>query len=371
MKNERILFCASLIVVFIITNSAFAYSYEVIDLGALGGSHSRAMSVNNKGQIVGYAFDSSNNFRACLFDAANATNNRDLGYSEATFISDDGQIVGYSGTIPSPANYARLFDPSGGGNNINLGALGGSHSVANSMNNGQIVGYADNSAGYKRACLFDANGNGNNTDLGALGGNSSWAYSINNGGKIVGWASNSSNYDRACLFDPAGNTDLGTLGGDESEARAINNIGQVVGQAQNSSGYDVACLFGSAGHPEDNLTIVKIAGGRRGDYIVNSEALSINDKGQIVGYTYDDIGNDRAYLFDSSGGYSTDLNTLIDPSSGWLLRYAYCINNDGWIVGQGNLNGTPRAFLLVIPEPVSVLLLAAGAALLPLRRRKK
>ncbi len=368
MKNKNILFCASFLAVFAITNSAFAY-YSVIDLGTLGGTHSRAMSVNNQRQIVGYASDNSHTFRACLFDSSDAANNKDLGFGEATFINDSGQIVGYLGLVGSPAHYACSYDPGNSANNKNLGTLGGNYSEAWSVNNGQIVGYADNSAGYKRACLFDANGNGNNTDLGSLGGNSSWAYSVNNSGQIAGWASDNSNRDRACLFDPAGNIDLGTLGGDESEARAINDIGQVVGQAQNSSGYDVACLFGSAGQPEDNLTIVKIAGGRRGDYIVNSEALSINDKGQIVGYTYDDIGNDRAYLFDSSGGYSTDLNTLIDPSSGWLLRYAYSINNDGWIVGQGNLNGTPRAFLLIIPEPVSAVLLAFGSVFISSRRR--
>ena len=34
-------------------------------------------------------------------------------------------------------------------------------------------------------------------------------------------------------------------------------------------------------------------------------------------------------------GYATDLNSLIAPSSGWLLSEAWSINDSGQIVGQG------------------------------------
>jgi len=77
MKNERILFCASLLAVLIITNFAFAY-YDVIDLGTLGGSYSKAWFVND-GKIAGWANNASANSRACLFDSTGSGANTDLG----------------------------------------------------------------------------------------------------------------------------------------------------------------------------------------------------------------------------------------------------------------------------------------------------
>ena len=122
--------------------------YTVTDLGGLGGWASYAYSINNNGQIVGEAYTSSNQYKACL------------------------------------------FDPTGHGHNIDLGALGGTGSIARSINNqGQIVGRAQ-FAGYlnEYACLFDPTGNGNNTYLGILSSSyGNQASSINNSGQIVGY----------------------------------------------------------------------------------------------------------------------------------------------------------------------------------------
>jgi len=70
-------------------------------------------------------------------------------------------------------------------------------------------------------------------------------------------------------------------------------------------------------------------------------------------------------LFDpTGGGNNIDLNTLIDPSLGWTLSKAYSINDNGWIVGYGrNPAGFSRAYLL-IPEPFTLSILAAGALVL-------
>jgi probable HAF family extracellular repeat protein len=67
-----------------------------------------------------------------------------------------------------------------------------------------------------------------------------------------------------------------------------------------------------------------------------SSARSINDNGQIVGFASNSSNSERTYLFDPTGrGNNKDLNTLIDPSSGWTLNRAYYINDNGWIVGSG------------------------------------
>ena len=373
MKGEKILLCASL-AVFTISNSACAY-YNVINLGTLGGNYySGACSVNNNGRIVGNADrDDSGVSYACFFDSAgDANNNIDLGtlsgvYSSACSINDKGQIVGRSNISSGFFDErACLFDPTGGGANKDLGTLGGNTSRALSINkDGWIVGSADNGSGYWRACLFDSTGDANkNIDLGTLGSSLSKAYSINDLGQIVGYAEGyaaNPTHGRACLFDPKGNQlniDLGTLGGDNSEAMSINNYGLIVGSADRGGlGGRHACLFDLSGDA-NNIDLGSLGDE---DDLNYSIAYSINDSNQIVGYVEESPENWRACLFDPTGnGNNIDLNTLIDPSSGWILQVAYDINNDGWIVGQGAYNGQCRAFLLVIPEPGTIVLLAFG-----------
>jgi hypothetical protein len=72
----------------------------------------------------------------------------------------------------------------------------------------------------------------------------------------------------------------------------------------------------------------------------------------------------------------TDLNTLIDPTSGWNLTEADAVNDSGMIVGQGwsSANYEYHALLLTpVPEPSTIALLFASAACLVgyvWRRRK-
>jgi len=264
-------------------------------------------------------------------------------------INDNGQIVG------SADWHACLFDPTGGGANINLGTSRGyPFSFAESINeSGQIVGRSWNWGSNNRACLFDPTGGGANIDLGTLGGPWSSAWSINDRGQIVGLGYTSSGYDEhACIFDPTGggaNIDLGTLSGYPfSGANSINNNGQIVGYVADSSWNLRPCLFDSTGGGA-NIDLGTLAG------YPDGRPSSINDNAQIVGAVWNSSGDVRACLFDpTGGGANIDLNTLIDPSSGWILRYANSINNNGSIIGSGiNPDGYTRAFLL-IPEPAAV-----------------
>lgn len=42
----------------------------------------------------------------------------------------------------------------------------------------------------------------------------------------------------------------------------------------------------------------------------------------------------------------TDLDSLIDSKSGWVLDVAYGINDKGQIVGYGSVNGQSHGFIL-------------------------
>jgi uncharacterized membrane protein len=128
--------------------------WDNIDLGGGG-----ALSINNIGQIVGYEGS-----YACLFDSTGGGANINLGtlgggWSFARSINDIGQIVGDAQDSSANA-YACLFDPTGQGNNIDLNTLidpssGWTLKTAYGINNnGWIVGEGMNPTGYNCAFLI-------------------------------------------------------------------------------------------------------------------------------------------------------------------------------------------------------------------------
>jgi probable HAF family extracellular repeat protein len=332
--------------------------YEIIDLGTLGGDRSVAFSINDIGQIVGWAERADASRHAVLFDFNHPANNIDLGtlegnWSEALSININGCSVGTSHTRQG-IYHAALFDPSDPIANIDLGGLGGDFSNAYSINNhSQIVGSSRLYNWDWRATLFNPTGASNNIDLGAglsnpAGGDRSCALSINNNGQIVGYAhtGTTSIHNRAILFDPSGSgnsIDLTPGNDDAGEAHCINDVGQIVGWSWKTDG---AALFNPTGNGH-NIALGSLPGA---EY---SYPYSINNHGHIVGsvtfITYDDDYIDLAVLFDSTGsGNNKNLNDLIDRDSGWLLEVARSINNHGWIVGCGvNPAGQDHAFLMM------------------------
>jgi uncharacterized membrane protein len=194
-----------------------------------------AYSINDIGQIVGYFSVSSGapphslKDRACIFDPS-GSGRTDLGllasYPHSKAISNNnwGQIVGLAAEEPEPyTDYdlvyrACLFDSSGDGNNIDLGTLGGDYSQANYINDlGQIVGWANPRSSLDlRACLFDSSGGGDNTDLNMLiNPSSGWtlkvARCINNNGWIVGYGTYRYR-TRAFLLKPANTAPVAIAG---------------------------------------------------------------------------------------------------------------------------------------------------------------
>lgn len=48
----------------------------------------------------------------------------------------------------------------------------------------------------------------------------------------------------------------------------------------------------------------------------------------------------------ATGNPITDLNSLLPPSSGWILNQAISINDNGFIIGYGSSDGLGASFLL-------------------------
>ena len=255
-------------------------------LGTLGGFAADAFDINNDGVIVGQAdtaaLDPNGVAISLAFLAApGATAIQSLGslpgyaHSQAFAVNDRGEIVGwaYNTDLTQPGGTAptsRGFHIGPDGLMVDIGSFGGP-TVARDINNqGVIVGSSRTTAGMTHAIVLKR---GRMTALPGLGGRLSEALGINERGQIVGASTYAgSNAARAVLWDQGTIIDLGTLGGPTARASRISARGEIVGRARVAGGADHAFLYRD-GTMHDLGTL----GGR------NSAAMDINDHGEIVG----------------------------------------------------------------------------------------
>lgn len=186
-------------------------------------------------------------------------------------------------------------------------------------------------------------------DLGTLGGTSATATRVNDHRQVVGVSTTAGGASHAFLWDDGVMTDLGTLGGDWSEASDINASGQIAGRSTDASGTSHAFLWSdgvmqdlgpavqyfdarlnsggqvtwTAPMPDGTTHAVLWTGGvlqDLGTFGGTSQAMAINDLGQVVG-----VSNDRPFFWD--GAAMQELASLGN------YAWAADINNDGLIVG--------------------------------------
>ncbi len=371
-----------------------------------GFANSYANAINDAGTVVGNVdlYDGSLQtigYRAVRWDASGtaATELGNLGTDADGFTYSDVYAINSSGTAVGIAN---KYDGSGnylGGRAVrwetsdtvptefgNLGTDmdGMTESVPLAINDaGTVVGDVEKFGGSGeslgiRAVRWDASGTVA-TELGNLGTDidgygESIAYAINNAGTAAGWADR---YDgegtyqgyRAVRWGASGTgvTELGNLGTDIDGAAisytdAMNDTGTIVGYAEKYDGAGVY-LGGRAVRWDASGTTVTELGnlGTDPDGLTNSEAYAINWAGIAVGYAEDYDGSgallgERAVYW-GLDGVAVDLNTLIDPLSGWTLESADAVSDTGWIAGSGafDLDGPggqeayERLFLMQVP----------------------
>jgi probable HAF family extracellular repeat protein len=330
---------------------AESYSFKV--LGSLGGSSSGANAINDLGQVVGFSWTSNGNAasHAVLWSGANTVDLGTLGgaSSIAYDINDAGQIVGVADR--GSLSHATLWQ---GTTVTDLGTLGGWDSAAYGINKaGQIVGSAY--LGFdSHAALWNG---GTVTDLGTLGGDYSTAQAINNAGQIVGTSYNAHNAEqRATQWIGNVATELSSPDGSWTGGHAINDAGVIVGRMN-----DPVLWIGGVMTPLDTL-----GGTPLNVYATNTLAWSINNAGQVVGFSQTLDHAQHATLWDGTG--IVDLNQFLssdDVNAGWELVEARDINNSGIIVGTASnkLTGVSSAFVLTpstVPEPSTWLLTLSG-----------
>ena len=315
--------------------------YHVEDLGTLPGDFSSvAFGINASGDVVGGSIDSTT--RAFLYrDGVGMTQlaapaGRPITLARA--INDVGTIVGTAQANGTDLGHAVRWTD---GVPADLGALAtGSYSEALAINGvGVAVGYSyTNGGSFVGIHGFTAAAGGGLVDI-TPGSNTAYARGINTTGQVAGYKEY-----RAFRWSAGTFTDLGVpTGYAYSFGYAINDSGQVAGSVSTASG-SAERLF----RYSDGAGMVVLGGVGQ-----HNMAFGINGRGDVVGegVTADSSGGTapgwRALLYTDAGGL-VDLNTLIDPASGWVLLAAYDINDAGQIVGRGfnNLTGRTTAVRL-------------------------
>lgn len=387
VRNATPLFVAACGV--FLSAAASAQSYQLVDLGTLGGSTSFALDINNNRQVSGNAQtptgQPSPRLNAFFWSPPGGpmqnigtlpgSNNFSRGYA----INDLGVVVGESDN-----NSSRAFrwDSTNGLTGLTRLAGDNDRGVAHDINNaGTIVGISSNGT-VSRPTRWT---NGVAEDLSTIAGTaaaSGRAWAINRSGQIAGLSTSGSGTSQATLWSGGTITNLTSLGDGTrfSQAFGINDSGVVVGSS--STGQTVGQLIGtssttaitrafawSGGSMAELSPFNLFAPGNTGPTTnYHSVANDINIAGLIVGNSQR-IAGSAAVATLWQNGVAIDLNTLITPESGWNLLSAEGINDAGDIVGFGTFQGSTRAFMLTIPTPGTAGLLAVAGIFAGRRRR--
>ena len=361
----------------------------VTDLGALPGTNgSVPVWISGTGLIAGLSqnglidplFDFPE-FRAVLWNRDHSI--RDLGTfggtgSGAYSVNSRGQVVGVAanttGENPDFAQFISIDFPSAtqvrafrwqNGSMQDLGTLGGNDASATTVNErGQIVGVSYTNTTPNETTnvptmhpfLWE---NGSMRDLGSLGGTLAMPGSftflggtrvLNDAGEVAGTSMlPGDEVLHACIWSNGRITDLGTLGGRTSEALAINNKGQVVGRARLSDTPVVRHPFLWERGRMIDLGMVAPC--------INGTAFGSNNNRQIVGTLSSCTGDPSDITFETAfyveaGQPMADLNALITPPSDIHLTDGWNVNDRGEILANGKLpDGSERAVLLVPIRP--------------------
>lgn len=314
--------------------------YTLTDLGTLGGSDAYPYGINNRSQVIGNA-NVTNDAATHAFLHTPGAPMLDLGtiggYSSYAYgLNTNGQVVGVSDLNTNDNSQGAFLFARGSLSSLTY--PGGTNLAAYAINDrGQIAGTSfATGASAMHAYIYG----GAVTNISGLPNNrASEAYDINNRTEAVGYFYINNTTYHAFLYSSNHLYELQPFSSGNSEALAINDQGQVAGDAYDAVGNDFAFLYsGGASGTTTNL------GTLGGNF---SQAFGINNHGLVVGQsqTIDTTAPLHAFLY--IGGTMYDLNNLVTNLQGWTLTSAQAINDLGQIVGTAtDPFSNARAFLL-------------------------
>ncbi len=251
----------------------FVWESDVMrELGTLGGNHSFAAGVNNRGLVVGWAETPVHDptcsptsaqvlqFRAVIWDPKSGSNGKvkaralrpfeNDSASAATAINDEGIAVGISGDCDQAvgrfsARHAVRWDKNGKASEIpNLGGAAW-HTPMDINAQGDVVGFSNPAGGadpgaFAAQAFLWTPGAATATNLGTLGDDVlSQAFAINSRGQVVGVSFGGSSGARAFLWQDGvlmNLNDLVNIAPDVLQsAQDINEAGQITGRVREAA----------------------------------------------------------------------------------------------------------------------------------------
>ena len=308
--------------------------YELVDFFGVGGGAVGAEAINEGGvvtirSIVGLHAVDARTGAERLLSACNGC--------QAPGVNAAGDIAGFERSRFGNFEGFVIRD----GVRIAIPPFPGGDSVfAEGMNErGWVVGGAETADSFGRAFLFQE---GAMRDLG-FGGGGSFAMAVNNGGLIVGFNfSDDFTSQHAIAWRNGVVTDIGASFAGSSRAQAVNERGTAVGFKWPPPSEPF--VFHTAVFEDGEVVDL---GTLPGD--TNSQALAINNRGTIVGNSFDENFRERAFIFQQ--GMMLDLNSLVLDAKGVFLLRAKGINNEGIIIAEGRgPDGTQHAVVLLPAE---------------------
>ena len=349
--------------------------YTVTDLGTLGGTYSYGYGINSAGWVAGGSAlksqtDGLGQVAFIWYGAGPLINLGTLGgaNSAADGPNASGEVVIGSETAQKDPNgedfcaYGTHLQCLGvvwknGVMSVLPNLKGGNNANPFGLNNrGDVVGFAENGVRDSTCATpfqvqrFEAVlwRNGQIKQLAPLPGDTvAFAFGNNDNGQVIGGSGLCANTSlppapgapHAVLWESDGTpVNLGSLGGTFAVASSINNLGEAAGGAESPKDGNIHPFLWTRADGMQELPVFPGAA-----LTVPPCCNTINNRGEIVGFSCDSMFNCRAVLW--HGKTLLDMNALIPPDSPWYLINANGISDAGEIVGYGMINGDLHAFV--------------------------